>query len=196
MFLLVLLFVAVVLPCAWTYLRFQSRVHDDLASVPSAPVAIVFGAGLQSNGEPSPLLAHRIDAAIELYRRGKVQTLLMSGDSRAANYDEVGAMRRYAIARGVPTAKIKLDRYGLRTYDSAYRARSLFGVTRAVLVTQRYHMPRALYLANLLGIDAAGYVAGHDAYAQQDYYEAREAAALVVAWYDIHILKPLPAHAS
>lgn len=195
-FVIVLLFVAVVLPGAWALLRFQGRVYGDLASVPSAPVAIVFGAGLQSNGDPSPLLAHRLDAAIALYKRGKVQTLLMTGDSRSKNYDEVGAMRRYAVERGIPANRITLDRYGLRTYDSAYRARNVFGVTRAVLVTQRYHLPRALYLANLVGIDADGYVAGHDSYVDQNYYEAREAAALVETWYEIHILKPPPAHAS
>ena len=194
-FLAALLLAAIVLPGAWSYLRFQGKVHDDLASVPSAPVAIVFGAGLRSNGEPSPLLAHRMDAAIALYKRGKVQNLLLTGDNRSANYDEVGAMRRYAIARGVPEAAITLDHYGLRTYDSAYRARSVYGVTRAVLVTQRYHLPRALYLANLFGIDADGYVAGHDSYAQQGYYEAREAAALVATWYELHVLKPQPEHA-
>jgi vancomycin permeability regulator SanA len=194
-FALVLLVAAVVLPGAWAYVRYQSRVYGDASSVPAAPVAIVFGAGLQTNGEPSPLLAHRLDAAIALYKRGKVQTLLMSGDNRSRNYDEPGAMRRYAVARGVPADRITLDRYGLRTYDSAYRARNVFGVTRAVLVTQRYHMARALYLANMLGIDADGYVAGHSSYDQQEYYEAREAAALVETWYEVHVLRPPPAFA-
>ncbi len=182
------------LPGTWAYARFQGRVYDSLASVPSAPVAIVFGAGLQSNGDPSPLLAHRLDAAVALYKSGKVQTLLMSGDNRSRNYDEPGAMRRYAVARGVPASRITVDRYGLRTYDSAYRARNVFGITRALVVTQGYHMPRALYLANMLGIDADGYVAGHSSYVDQDYYEAREAVALVETWYEVHVLKPPPAH--
>ncbi len=186
----------VVLPGTWAFARFQDRVYDDLASVPPAPVAIVFGAGLQSNGEPSPLLAHRLDAAIALYKHGKVQRLLMSGDNRSKNHDEPDAMRRYAVARGVPAERITVDRYGLRTYDSVYRARKVFGVTRALVVTQGYHMPRALYLANLLGIDADGYVAGHNHYVDQDYYEAREAAALVESWYDVHVLRPSPAHAT
>ena len=194
--LVVLAFVAIVIPGAWSFARFQGRVYEDLASVPAAPVAIVLGAGLKSNGDPSPLLAHRLDAAIALYKAGKVQTLLMSGDNRSRNYDEPGAMRRYAIARGVPASRITLDHYGLRTYDSAYRARNVFGITRALVVTQGYHMPRALYLANTLGIDADGYVAGHNSYEDQEYYEAREAAALVETWYEVHVVKPPPAYAS
>lgn len=190
--LLALLLLTVALPGGWVFARFQGRIYDDLANVPPAPVAIVFGAGLRSNGEPSPLLADRVDAAIELYKVGKVSRLLMTGDNRQANYDEPSAMRRYAVARGVPADRITLDDSGLRTYDSAYRARNVFGITQAVLVTQRYHLPRALYLANWFGIDAVGYVAGHDNYAGQDYYDIREAAAVVVTWYEVHILKPLP----
>ncbi len=193
-FVTLLALVGIALPGAWAYARFQGRVYEDLSSVPSAPVAIVFGAGLQSNGSPSPLLAHRLDAAIALYKRGKVQTLLMTGDNRSKYYDEPGAMRRYAVERGVPASRISVDRYGLRTYDSAYRARHVFGITRALVVTQGYHMPRALYLANTLGIDADGYVAGHNSYVDQDYYELREAAALVETWYEVHALKPPPAY--
>jgi vancomycin permeability regulator SanA len=92
----------------------------------------------------------------------------------------------------VPAERVNLDHAGLRTYDSCYRARAIFGITEAVLVTQRYHLPRALYLANALGIKAVGLRAGREDYAGQPYYEAREAAALTVTWYEVNLLHPKP----
>jgi len=124
--------------------------------VPEAPVALVFGAGLSSPGVPSPVLAARMDTAIALYREGKVSRLLLSGDNQSRYHDETGAMRRYALSKGVKPAHLQLDRLGLSTYDSVRRAQVLFGVERALLVTQRFHLPRALYLANGLGLDAWG----------------------------------------
>ncbi len=129
------------------------------ASAPEAPVALVFGAGLRANQAPSPMLAERIDAAIALYQAGKVKALLMSGDNSDRSHDETRAMRRYAIAKGVPSRHVIGDYAGLSTYDSCYRARSIFGVERAVLVTQRFHLPRALFIARSLGIDAFGVAA-------------------------------------
>lgn len=183
---------AALVPATYTFARYQDRIYTDPSSIPSAPVAIVFGAGVWANGEPSLMLADRIDAAVELYRRGKVRRLLMTGDNGQADYNEVEVMRRYAIARGVPPDRINLDHAGFRTYDSCYRARAIFGVTRAILVTQRYHLPRALYLANAFGIDAVGLKAGRDDYPRQSYYDLREEAALAVTWYEVHVLRPLP----
>lgn len=182
------------LPAAYTFLRYQDRIYDDPGRVPEAPVAIVFGAGVWPNGRPSPMLADRIDAAVELYKRGKVQRLLMTGDNGRSDYDEVTAMKRYAVERGVPADRVNLDYAGFRTYDSCYRARAVFGVTKAILVTQRYHLPRALYLANSFGIDAIGLKAGLDHYTGQEYYDAREALALAYTWYEVHVLRPLPTY--
>ena len=190
--LLALALLLVVLPTLWVGLRYRDRIYADPAAVPPAPVAIVFGAAVRPDGQPSMMLADRIDAAVALYREGKVERILMTGDNGQADYDEVTAMKRYAVARGVPADLVNLDYAGFRTYDSCYRARAVFGIDRAILVTQGYHLPRALYLANSFGIDADGLKGGRDHYAGQEYYDAREAAALFATYWEVHVLQPRP----
>ena len=129
--------------------------YDTVASVPTEPVAIVFGAGLDGT-RPSNALRDRLDAAIALYRAHKVPHLLVSGDNHHAGYDEPSAMRTYLLAHGVPARAITRDDAGFDTFDSCARARTVFGVHRAVLVTQDYHLPRALYLCQHLGVAAVG----------------------------------------
>lgn len=140
---------------AFVEYRYARRL-STLQSVPKAPVAIVFGAGLTTGGEPSRVLSQRVDAAIELYRAKKVQKLLLSGDNTDRYHDETKAMRRYAIDRGLPSADVVGDYAGVSTYDTLYRAREIFGVREAILVTQEFHLPRALFIAHALGIDAWG----------------------------------------
>jgi vancomycin permeability regulator SanA len=130
-----------------------------LASATAAPVGMVFGAGLAPGGEPSPLLAERLETALALYRAGKVKRLLLTGNA-GAHHDEIRAMRHYLVAAGVPEAALVGDVEGTSTFDSCWRARSLFGVTDALLVTQRFHLPRALFLAAHAGIRAQGVAAG------------------------------------
>lgn len=137
-----------------------TRAADGLAfdvpsEVPERPVAIVFGAGVV-DGHPTPALADRIDGAVELFREGRVSQLLMTGDNSSVAYDEVTVMRDVAIAAGVPASAITRDHAGFNTYDSCYRAKAIFGVHAAVLVTQDYHLSRALYTCTRLGIDAVG----------------------------------------
>jgi len=129
-----------------------------LASATAAPVGMVFGAGLAPGGEPSPLLAERLETALALYRAGKVKRLLLTGNA-GAHHDEIRAMRHYLVAAGVPEAALVGDVEGTSTFDSCWRARSLFGVTDALLVTQRFHLPRALFLAAHASLDVAGRVA-------------------------------------
>jgi len=138
--------------------RFAARIRT-VEDVPSAPVALVFGAGLASGGEPSKMLAERVSTAIHLYRTGKVEKLLLSGDNTARYHDETRAMRRYAIERGLAPEALLRDFGGISTYDSCYRAKQMFGVNKAILVTQAFHLPRALFIANSLGIDAYGIAA-------------------------------------
>jgi Uncharacterized membrane protein len=163
--------------------------------VPPQRVAIVFGAGIRPNGQPSRILAERIQAAVELYQLGIVEKLLMTGDNSTVNYDEVTVMRDYAIARGVPAEDITRDYAGFRTYDSCYRAKEIFGVERAVLVTQSYHLPRAVYSCRQLGIDAVG-LGTPDWGSYPDIlilrYELREIAASLQALWELHISHPLP----
>jgi vancomycin permeability regulator SanA len=161
-----------------------------ISNVPPRHVALVFGAGLLPDGSPSPMLADRVDAAVELYRAGKVDQLLFSGDNSRPEYNEVGAMFNYAVQRGIPRTAITLDYAGFDTYDSCYRAHAIFGVRSAILVTQRYHLPRAVYDCARLGIDAVG-VGTPDWGAYGDSmmasYEVRETIADVKSLWDVNV---------
>jgi len=146
--------VVALLPATWLRLAETDRVRT-VRSVPREPVAVVFGAGLWE-GRPSPYLAHRLDAAARLYATGKVRALLVTGDNSRTTYDEPGAMRTYLVAHGVPRAKVVLDYAGFDTWDSCDRAERIFGVRHAVLVSQAFHIRRALALCAAAGIDAYG----------------------------------------
>lgn len=130
--------------------------YSTVEAVPHNRVAVVFGALIASRGEPSPILKDRVDMAVALYKAGKVEKVLMSGDNRVADYNEVYAMQQYGMKQGLPEKDIVLDYAGLSTYDTCYRAKAIFGLTEATLVTQRYHMPRAIYTCRSLGINAVG----------------------------------------
>lgn len=124
--------------------------------LPPLPVALVLGAEVYADGVPSRFLRARLDLAAELYRRGLVERLLLSGDGRSRFYDETGGMRDYLVAAGITPAALVLDPAGLDTYASCRRARDVFGVQRLVVVSQRYHLPRALVICQALGLDAWG----------------------------------------
>jgi vancomycin permeability regulator SanA len=126
------------------------------ASVPAAPVALVLGAQVYDDGTPSPFLAARLDIARRLLADGKIRAILVSGDNRRHEYNEPGAMFEWLVARGVPTQRIVLDFAGFDTYDSCDRARRVFGVRQAIVVTQTYHLDRAVTLCRELGVDATG----------------------------------------
>ena len=147
----------VLLPWAWILIASVGRVHDavDVAEAPKTPVALVLGAGLQG-GRPSPYLAARLDAAKELYDSGKVRVLLVSGDNRTHAYDEPTAMRDYLVAAGVPTRAIVLDFAGRDTYDSCQRAHRIFGVDEVTVISQSYHVGRAVALCRAAGMTTNG----------------------------------------
>jgi len=128
-------------------------------AAPAVPWGIVFGAGLAPGGEPSPILAERLDMALELWRSGRVERLLLTGNADPY-HDEIRSMRRYLTKGGVPDRAISGDLEGVSTFDSCWRARGVFGVQRAILVTQAFHLPRAVFLARAAGIDAVGVRAG------------------------------------
>lgn len=141
-------------PATWLYATADARVRTT-ADAPAQQVAVVFGAGLWQ-GKPTPYLAHRLDAAAELYRSGKVRVVLVTGDNSRVGYDEPDAMRTYLTARGVPDGRIVSDYAGFDTWDSCVRAKRIFGVDRAVLVSQGFHIRRAIALCRTAGIDAYG----------------------------------------
>lgn len=193
---IVLILVATTLLLAargFTALYAKSRIIP-LADAPEIPVAIVFGAGLSRDGTPSPVLRDRVETAAALYFQGKVKKLLMSGDNRFVDYNEPGAMRQYALDLGVPAEDIVLDYAGRRTYDTCYRARAIFGVTEAILVTQPFHLPRALYLCNQLGVKAWGVPADNRYYLKRSQliWNIRETMATLVALWEVWVTHPVP----
>ncbi|MFJ6522982.1 vancomycin high temperature exclusion protein [Streptomyces filamentosus] len=141
-------------PATWMHTAAAGKLRTT-ADVPAGDVAVVFGAGLWK-GRPTPYLAHRLDTAAELYRTGKVKVLLVTGDNGRTEYDEPGAMRTYLAARGVPDDKVVSDYAGFDTWDSCVRARKVFGVDRAVLVTQDFHVKRAVALCERAGVASYG----------------------------------------
>jgi SanA protein len=170
---------------------------DSIFSPENSPknrVAIVFGAGLQRDGTPSPVLRDRVSTAVKLLDEGKVEKLLFSGDNRFIEYNEPGAMQAFALELGVDPNAIILDYAGRRTYDTCYRAKSIFKIDHAILVTQRYHLPRALLLCSQLGINAVGVSADIRNYSERSlrYWNFREVLATTAALWDIWVRKPLP----
>ncbi len=135
--------VILILPRVITTIYSSTRIYT-VELVPTERVAIVFGAGLTRDGQPTLILKDRVRTAAQLYLSGKVQKLLMSGDNRFVNYNEPEAMRQYALSLGVPDNAIVLDYAGRRTYDTCYRAKAIFGLNSALLVTQQFHMPRGI----------------------------------------------------
>jgi len=166
----------------------------SVKDVPPRRVAIVFGAGLWRDGTPTPILRDRVQTAANLYFAGKVEKLLMSGDNRFVNYNEPEAMRQFALSLGVPDEDIVLDYAGRRTYDTCYRARDIFRVDSAILVTQGFHLPRAIYLCNMLGVDGVGVPADIQYYRKisRALWTFREMLATLDAINDIMYKRPIP----
>lgn len=162
--------------------------------VPQSRAAVVFGAGLLHDGTPSPVLKDRVATAVGLYQAGKVEKILMSGDNRFVDYNEPAAMKEYAISMGVLEDAIVLDYAGRRTYDTCYRAKEIFGLQEAILVTQRYHLPRALFTCQGMGISVNGVAADLRQYHTHSlrFWSLRELPATLVAVWQVWVSHPLP----
>lgn len=145
------------------------------------PVAIVLGARVDGDGVPSNTLYDRVVTGVEVYKAGKTSKLLLSGGN-----DEPAAMRKLALELGVPESDLIIDEQGTRTYESCVRAKEVFGVNKAIVVTQDYHLPRSLYLCENLGIDAVGVDAKRRDYLGERNAWAREYLSRIKAWYDIN----------
>jgi SanA protein len=186
-------FVAVLLPRLVTAIYAASRIYKVETS-PARLVAIVFGAGLRRDGTPTTVLRDRVETAVELYKQGRVIKLLMSGDNRFSYYNEPEAMRQYALQLGMPDKDIVLDYAGRRTYDTCYRAKEIFGIKDAILVTQLFHLPRAIYTCNMLGVDSVGVEADHAYYRKitRLFWNIRELPATLTALVEVHLTHPQP----
>ena len=186
-------FLGILLPRLITTFYAMNRIYQT-DEAPIERLAIVFGAGLRRDGTPTPILRDRVETAASLYFSGKVEKLLMSGDNSIFSYNEPESMRQYAMSLGVPENAIAMDYAGSRTYDTCYRAKAIFGVTSALLVTQKFHLPRALFLCNALGLDAYGVEANNRNYRRGALFiwNFREQLATVGAFLDVYVGNPMP----
>jgi SanA protein len=174
----------------WVLLGAHDRVYVDAKRVPRAKVAIILGAGIYRDGRPAAQLEKRLDKGIELYKMGKVQKLLMSGDNRVVEHNEPKIMADYAAAHGVPRQDIIMDFAGRRTYDSVYRAKHVFCIDEAIIVSQYYHLDRAIFISKHIGLDAYGVAAKSAGGEKRN--GAREMLACVGALIDVYIRHPKP----
>lgn len=180
------------LPRLITGIYVKNRIYKESESPPER-VAIIFGAGLRRDGSPTAMLRDRVLTGADLYFSGKVEKLLMSGDNRFENYNEPESMRQFALAVGVPDRAIVLDYAGRRTYDTCYRAKAIFGIKSALLVTQKFHLPRALFLCNMLGLDTVGVEASNCYWNGSPFvWDIREQFATIAAFLDLYVSSPSP----
>ena len=150
---------------------------DDAAALSDVDCILVLGCYVHENGNPSAMLSDRLQQGVSLYDAGAAPKLLMSGDHGQTSYDEVNAMKQYAIDAGVPSEDIFMDHAGFSTYESVYRTRDIFEAKNILIVTQGYHLHRALHIANALGLEAYGVASDPRAYAGQLFREVREILA-------------------
>ncbi|MCE5198532.1 MAG: ElyC/SanA/YdcF family protein [Armatimonadota bacterium] len=176
---------------AWVAASARGWVYTDVEAVPKCRVALVLGAKVHRNGKLSTLLRDRVDAAIALYKAGKVQKLLMSGDNRFSHYNEPKRMCEYAVAHGVHSEDVAMDFAGRRTYDSIYRAKHIFGLDKIIIVSQGFHVDRAVFLSKRIGVDAYGFAADKPEHRNMRAI-VREMPACVNAILDVYFLHPHP----
>jgi vancomycin permeability regulator SanA len=180
-----------VLANVWLHVRTAALRYRSLETVPPRHTVVVLGASVYRDGRPSDMLRDRLDTALDLYRVGKVQKILLSGDhDRRRAYDEVVVMRRYVLAHGAAPTDVFTDHSGFTTYESVVRAKQIFGVTSAILVTQGFHLPRAVYTARGVGLAAVGLTADRRSYRSTFYLHVREAFARGKAVVDVLLRTP------
>lgn len=166
---------------------------EQAAVLSDVDCALVLGCGVDEQGRPKGLLTDRLDTAIGLYEDGAVPKLLMSGDHGQTTYDEVNSMKRYAVDCGVASADVFMDHAGFSTYDSLYRARDVFAADKIIIVTQEYHLYRALYIADALGMEAYGVASDLHNYRGRLYREFRECLARCKDW-AVAVIQPKPTY--
>lgn len=163
------------------------------SQAPTSTLAIVFGAGVTSDGRLSPMLRDRVITGAQLYADGKVQKILMTGDDGGSRRDEINPMIRTAVSLEVPQNAVSADPHGYRTYESCYREFNVYGVTSSLVVSQSFHLPRIIYLCESFGMDVIGVAADLSYYGDDSIFmQIREIGARTKAWWQVNISKPLP----
>jgi SanA protein len=179
----------------WIVLSTNSQVYNDEAKLPDHRVALVLGTSHRSiGGGPNPFFEYRIQTAAELYRLGKIDHFILSGDNRTASYNEPNQMKKALIKAGVPATAITLDFAGLRTLDSVVRSKEIFGQSRITIITQSFHSYRALFISNYYNIDAVAMVAEDPQIERTFKVLIREYLARTVAVFDLYVFKTAPKH--
>jgi SanA protein len=163
------------------------KMYADPTTCPANDIGILFGCGKFVDGRPNQFYLYRIRAAARLYKAGKIKHLLVSGDNHAVGYNEPETMKRDLVQQGVPATAITCDYAGFSTFETVMRAKEIFGVQTATLITQRYHLPRALYLAAVHGVKAIGYEAREPAGNQTVKFKIREVIARIITFGDVHL---------
>ncbi len=164
-------------------------ITNDVSELKTAYTGIVLGASVKPDKTLSLILQDRVDAALLAYENKKFEKFLLSGDHGEKNYDEVNAMKNYLNDKGVPDEDIFLDHAGFDTYDTMFRARDVFKVENAIIFTQEFHLPRAVYIAKKMGLEAQGYIADNREYPGNSHFARREWLANIKAWIEINIDK-------
>ncbi len=190
-FVLILVLVILLVLGVEAYIRQETAgmITNKIEKVEPVSTIIVLGASVHSDGQLSPILKDRVDAALDLFRSGKAGEILVSGDHRRDDYNEVSAMQNYLLKKGVPSNRILLDHAGIDTYDSMYRAKAVFGIKDAVVVTQKFHLPRAIFIAENLGLHYTGFAASSREYEPDNRILRREKLANIKALWELALHK-------
>ncbi len=189
--LLFIIFMAILIMVVVFLLNLQTEkqgfnyIYQDVSKAPKAQTVMILGASVRPNKTMSDMLKDRANTAIEIYKASKAENILISGDGKAKNYNEVIVVNNYLLEQGIPKEKILLDYYGFDTYDSLYRARDVFGVKNIIISTQNFHLPRAIFIAQGLGLQAYGISADKHNYKNMELNIGRELLATVKAYFDV-----------
>ena len=169
----------------------KKHIYKEISDIPQKQVAIVLGAYVYPDGRMSDILKDRVDTGIELYKLEKVEKILISGDHGRTNYDEVNTVKKYLLENEINEKDIFLDHAGFDTYDSMYRAKNIFEVTSAIVVTQKFHLSRSIFIARSVDIDAIGMIADKQNYLGMTRYKIRESLSRIKAFLNV-VLKSKP----
>lgn len=189
-----LLFVAGVLfvisIMSYVRLKYAHQIFQSITTVPTSTYAIVLGAALKPDGTASDALTDRLITAEQLYRSKKISKILVTGDGGALRSNEVAVMKDNLLKDGIPEQDLLIDTQGYRTYESCKRAKEIYFIDKAIIITQNFHLPRSLYLCESFGISSTGISADRHTYVKIFYFTLRDFAASFKAWLDIHFLHP------
>lgn len=187
-----LIFFAVTVYANLAVLKYSNNIHNFAETAPSAETALIFGGGMNKDGTMSQMQYDRVLAGVELYSKGNVKKLLMTGDDGQNHTDEVSFMKKLAIEQSVPESAINIDPHGYRTYESCYRASRVYGVTTTIAVSQSFHLPRIRYFCERMGIQTIGAAADLRDYDAVWVPYFREYLARVKGWWQMEVTKPKP----